>query len=175
MSEPFIGEIRMFGFADTPVGWIPCTGVELPSNVYTELFLVLKNTYGGDGVSTFRVPDLRGAVPIHTGSGTGLSPRPLGMMAGRESISLGPEMPRHSHTFTVATGVADQRRPSPDVVIGALSGDTTFITSSATGTIATNWGPQAITAVGEGAPHDNCMPTLTLNFCIAGVGRRPVA
>lgn len=170
MTPPYIGEIRLFGFARVPVGWIPCDGRELPSNAYTDLFLVLKDTFGGDGATKFNVPDLRGAVPIHTGTAPGMSPRPLGQTAGREAAKIGPEMPRHSHGVSVSTTIATERSPSPNVTIGALSGDTAFISPSVSGASAMPWDVDAVGVTGQAEPHQNCMPTVTLNFCIAGTG-----
>lgn len=173
-STPYIGEIRMFAFAETPVGWIPCDGTELPSNAYTELFLLLKNTFGGDGVTTFRVPDLRGRTPVHVGVGRALTPRARGDTGGFEAVGMG-QMPTHSHSFSVASTVATERQPGPTNVIGALSGDTAFVDNTATGTREARWKQAAVSFVGKGVPHENCMPTLTLNFCIAGVGRSVTA
>lgn len=168
MTEALIGEIRMFGFAETPVGWIPCDGSELPTNLYTPLWQVIGYAFGGKD-DTFKVPDFRGRAPIHTGSGPNLTPRSRGEVGGFDAVVMDTSLPPHGHAFTVATATATQHAPGPEVVIGALSGDTTFLDNSATGAQAVTWANEAIEVTGEGAPHENCMPTLTLNFCIRAV------
>ncbi len=88
MSTPYVGEIRMFGFSRTPSGWQTCDGSLLPISQYEVLYTLLGTTYGGDGVTTFAVPDLRGRIPIHQGRGNGLTPKILGQLAGTEQITL---------------------------------------------------------------------------------------
>ena len=88
MSTPFLGEIRMFGFARIPTGWLPCNGSLMSIANNDALYTLLGTAYGGDGVNTFGLPDLRGQTPVHQGTGPGLTPRPLGLRAGNEAVTL---------------------------------------------------------------------------------------
>src|SRR5262245_52997972 len=100
MSEAFIGEIRMFAFPRIPTGWVLCNGSPLSIANYTPLYSVIGTTYGGDGVTTFAVPDLRGRVPIHQGQGTSLPPYQLGQLGGEDQHTLlNNELPIHSHAL----------------------------------------------------------------------------
>ena len=99
MTTPYVGEIRLFGFSRVPTGWFACDGSLQSIAEYQTLYTLLGTTYGGDGISTFAVPDLRGAVPVHQGTGPGLSPRPLGLFGGTESVTLSTDqIPAHQHT-----------------------------------------------------------------------------
>src|SRR5262245_26202423 len=104
MSDPFIAEIKMFGGNFAPLGWATCDGQLLPISQYTALFSLLGTTYGGDGVTNFALPDLRGRVPMHPGQGPGLSPRTLGEKAGTETVTLTTaQLPAHNHAANCVT------------------------------------------------------------------------
>ena len=172
MSTPYVGEIRLFGFSRTPIGWQACDGSLLPISVYEVLFALIGTTYGGDGQSTFAVPDLRGRVPLHQGNGTGLTPRIIGEVSGVESVTLlSQQMPAHTHTLVATTLAANAAAPSVAVELGAISGDTLYATDINVGSFGLS--PASTTADGGTQPHDNLMPTLTVQFCIALEGIFP--
>lgn len=160
--EPFIGEIMMVGFNFAPRGWAFCDGSLLPIAQNTALFSLLGTIYGGDGRTTFALPDLRGRVPMFYGSGPGLSTRQIGERGGVESVTLTtPQTPAHTHEVSQlpdakVRGAGDQIRGIPT---GADEG--TF-------TLATNTG-----SVGGGQAHENMPPFLAVNFVIALVGQFP--
>jgi microcystin-dependent protein len=175
MSTPYVGEIRMFGFGSrgAPNGWQPCDGRLLSIAEYEVLFALIGTTYGGDGQSTFGVPDLRGRLPIHQGQGPGLSNYVPGQQAGSENVTLTvPQMPAHTHTVFATTASATTGTPGTGVVPGAVSGQTMYVTDTTGGTPLT-LAPQAVSSAGGSQPHENCMPTLTVQYCIAWAGIFP--
>lgn len=175
MSTPYIGEIRMFGFGSrgAPNGWHACDGSLLPISQYDALFALVGTTYGGDGQTTFAVPDLRGRVPIHQGQGPGLSNYVIGQHAGTETVTVLPtQMPAHTHTLAVTSAAATAVSPGSGVMPGALSGET-FYASDVTGATAIAMSAQSVSLAGGSQPHENCMPTLTVQYCIATDGIFP--
>ena len=175
MSTPYIGEIRMFGFGTrgAPNGWQACDGSLLPISQYDALFALIGTTYGGDGQNTFGVPDLRGRVPIHQGQGPGLSNYVIGQMAGTETVTvLQTQMPAHTHTLVATTGAASSLTPGTSLLPGTISGDS-FYDSDITGTAAVQMSPQSTSLAGGSQPHENTMPTLTVQYCIATQGIFP--
>lgn len=173
MSTPYIGEIRMFGFGRTPNGWQACDGSLLPISQYDALFALIGTTYGGDGQTTFAVPDLRGRLPIHQGQGPGLSNYVIGQMAGTETVTvLQTQMPAHTHTLVATTGASTATTPGNTLLPGAVSGDT-FYVNTVTGNTAAAMSAQMITLSGGSQPHENTMPTLTVQYCIATFGIFP--
>lgn len=172
MADPFVAEIRMFPFNFPPTGWAFCNGQLMPISQNTALFALLGTTYGGDGKSTFALPDLQGAAAMHPGQGQGLSLRDLGEMSGVEAITLlVSEIPVHTHTVMAdALDPADLNAPSPDRVLAISQGVAAYQASNA------NLGPmafQALPPAGGSLPHNNMQPYLTLNFCIALQGIFP--
>lgn len=161
--EPFLGEIRIFAVAQAPKGWALCNGQFLPINQNQGLFSLLGTTFGGNGQTTFQLPDLRGRTPIHTGGG-----HTLGEEAGSESVTLSvSQLPTHTHTFNVNTGIGTATTPAGAVLAKAPTN---------------TYGPpnnlKAMNAaasgnVGGNQPHTNMMPSLTLSFCIALQGLFP--
>jgi microcystin-dependent protein len=173
MSTPYIGEIRMFGFGRTPTGWQACDGSLLPISQYDALFALIGTTYGGDGQNTFAVPDLRGRLPIHQGLGAGLSNYVIGQMAGTENVTvLTNQMPAHTHVMVATTGASTAITPGPALLPGAVSGDT-FYVNTVTGNNAAAMSDQMLTVSGGSQPHENCMPTLTVQYCMATEGIFP--
>lgn len=175
MSTPYIGEIRMFGFGTrgAPNGWQACDGSLLPISEYDALFALIGTTYGGDGQTTFAVPDLRGRVPIHQGTGPGLSTYVIGQRAGTETVTvLQTQMPAHTHTLVATSGAATALTPGTSVLPGAVSGDN-FYVNTITGNNAAAMSPQMVGMAGGSQPHENCMPTLTVQYCIATQGIFP--
>jgi microcystin-dependent protein len=171
MADPFVAEIRIFPFNFAPKGWAFCDGQLLPISQNTALFSLLGTTYGGDGKSTFALPDLQGSVPMQQGQGQGLSLRDLGEMSGVESITLlQTEMPVHTHNLLANINPANLAAPSPDRCFARTApGQSYKLTPAANSTFAF----QAIGIAGGGLPHNNMQPYLTLNFCIALQGIFP--
>lgn len=173
MSTPYAGEIRMFGFSRVPDGWFTCDGSLKPIADYEVLYTLLGTTYGGDGVSTFAVPDLRGRVPIHQGRGPGLSTYVIGQKAGSEGITLNqPQLPNHTPPLMATTALATTGTVGNTVLPAALSGDTMYVTDI-TGATGAALADNMIVSTGGNQPHDNQMPTLTVQFCIAFAGIFP--
>ncbi len=167
MPDPFLAEIRCFGFDFAPPGWAPCAGQTLPINRYQALFSLLGTTYGGDGRTTFNLPDLRGRVPMSFGQGAGLSAYAQGQTGGDESVTLQPnQAPAHTHPVS-ASSTATTKNPAgavPSVTpAGAAYGTSTDLAMSAA-MVAPSSGGQA---------HPNVQPYLVLNWCIAVEGVYP--
>lgn len=175
MSQPYIGEIRMFAFGTrgAPNNWQACDGSLLPISEYDALFALIGTTYGGDGQTTFAVPDLRGRVPIHQGQGAGLSNYVIGQRAGTETVTLvSTQMPAHTHIAVATTATASTGTVGNTVLPGTVNADTMYI-SDITGLTAFTLAPQSVTSAGGNQPHENCMPTLTVQYCIAVFGIFP--
>lgn len=169
MAEPFLGCISIFGFNFAPRGWAQCSGQLLPINQNQSLFSLLGTTYGGDGRTTFALPDMRGRAPMHAGNGTGLTPRTLGNALGAESVTLTEaQIPPHNHSAnpsdTDATLPTPQSNlPAPTVAAFNVYGDAANLTPGAAGQIGQS----------GGGAHNNMQPYLALNFCIALQGLFP--
>lgn len=175
MSTPYIGEIRIFSFGTrgAPNNWQACDGSLLPISEYDALFALIGTTYGGDGQTTFAVPDLRGRLPIHQGQGPGLSNYVIGQSAGTESVNLiATQMPAHTHTAIATGAAATTGAPGTSAIPGAVAGQTMYATDL-TGATPFTQSASAITVAGGSQPHENCMPTLTVQFCIAVFGIFP--
>ena len=169
MSEPFLGEIRMFGFTFAPTGWALANGQILSISQNTALFSLLGTTYGGDGTTTFALPNLQGRVPIHQGSGAGLTPRIVGQELGSESeVLLASQMPTHTHTVQASSAPATTTRPHS--AVPARTGATAYAAAS-DGT-AMN-AAMISSAGGTGVPVPILQPFLVVNFCIALAGVFP--
>lgn len=169
MAEPFLAEIRIFSFSFPPKGWAFCNGQLLPINQNQALFSLLGTTYGGDGRVNFALPDLRGRVPFHEGSG-----HTLGERGGADSHTLSlSEVPTHVHVLTGNNAVvgpdANATQGSPIGNFWANSGKTVYSTSPPDAAMS----PQAVTSVGGSQAHENRSPFLVLNICIALQGIFP--
>lgn len=172
MSQPYVGEIRMFGFSRTPTGWFPCDGRLLSIADYQTLYTLLGTTFGGDGNMTFGVPDLRGRVPLHWGTLPGGSTYVLGQTAGTETVTLTTsQTPTHTHTVIASQLLGNTAAPGTGVIPAAVSGETFY--ADATGATAIMMSAQSTSSVGNNQPHDNTMPTLTVNICISAFGVFP--
>lgn len=170
MSDQFVAEIRIFPFNFPPTGWAFCNGQLLPISQNTALFSLLGTFYGGDGKSTFALPNLQGAAPMQTGQGQGLSERFLGEQSGSESVTLlVSEMPFHQHTLMAAG--ADPAE-SNDATNNALARSKNGNAYATTLTI-TQMAFQGLSPAGGSLPHNNMQPYLSLNFCIALQGIFP--
>ncbi|MGC2745739.1 MAG: tail fiber protein [Candidatus Angelobacter sp.] len=172
MSDQFVAEIRIFPFNFAPKGWAFCNGQLMPISQNTALFSLLGTTYGGDGKSTFALPDLQGSTPMQQGQGPGLSLRDLGEQSGEQNVTLLiSEMPAHSHTALAGTGGTAMATPVNNVwASGIKSGPSVFSPSGANDVAMS---PVATSITGGSLPHNNLMPYLTLNFCIALQGIFP--
>lgn len=171
MADPFVAEIRIFPFNFAPKGWAWCDGQILPISQNTALFSLLGTTYGGDGKSSFALPDLQGRAPMHPGQGQGLSSHDLGETGGSESVSLlESEIPSHSHTLRASLDPADIFAPGAGHVLASSIGAAAYNTSTI-GLV--DMSPQALAPAGGGFPHNNMMPYLTFYFCIALQGVFP--
>ena len=168
MSDPFVAEIRIFPFNFPPKGWAFCDGQLMPISQNTALFSLLGTVYGGDGKSTFALPDLQGSAPMQPGQGQGLSLRDLGEMSGVESITLlNSEIPIHTHTYQATEEAANENNPkdnAPGAGIGQWAQPNNLVPMAY---------PQTLSLAGGGLPHNNMQPYLTLNFCIALQGIFP--
>lgn len=174
MSTPYVGEIRLFSFPRVPVGWLACDGSMQPISEYDVLFTLLGTTFGGDGATTFCVPDLRGRVPLHQGTGSGLSSRVMGELDGTESVTLiSNQLPAHTHTANATKNSASATVPSQNVIPGALTTTDTMYATDLTGASAFTLAANAVSTQGGNQPHDNTMPTLTVSYCIAYQGIFP--
>ena len=173
MADPFVAEIRIVGFNFAPKGWAFCNGQLLPISQNTALFSLLGTFYGGDGKSTFALPDMQGSAPMFWGQGAGLSLVDLGQTGGSEFVTLiQSEMPVHTHSVRAATVFdADQNAPSPDVTFGKAFNGLAYAPSGTGQTIQMNFNTASIT--GGSLPHNNMMPYLVLNFVIAMQGVFP--
>jgi microcystin-dependent protein len=164
MSEPFLGEIKFFGFNFAPEGFAFCNGQLLPINQNQSLYSLLGTNYGGDGRSTFGLPDLQGRVPLHFGQGSGLSERRIGARGGSESHT---QAPAHTHQLRAVSANADQTSPSGTAP--ATAREDTYSGASPTDT---NMSTDAIQSTGPSSV-DHMPPFLAVNCCIALTGLFP--
>jgi microcystin-dependent protein len=169
MSDPFVAEIRMFGFNFAPTGWAQCNGQLLPISQNTALFSLLGTFYGGDGKSTFALPNLEGSAPLNQGQGQGLSQYFLGQQSGVEFVTLlQSEMPLHTHSLSGSEEVVNEISPST-FFFG--SGETRYAAPNNLVPIGAN--SLGLAIAGGSLPHNNMMPYLVVNFCIAMQGVFP--
>ncbi|SHO57843.1 phage tail protein [Vibrio quintilis] len=168
MSESYTGEIRMFGGNYSPVHWAFCDGQELATSAQQELFSLLGSLYGGDGRSTFALPEMRGRVPLHYGQGPGLTNRFPGQRFGQEGVVLTKDqIPLHSHSFMTSSEPPASGSPSSSEVIGA------GYAFSDKSSIAGKMNEGMIQYAGSGAAHYNMMPYSVVNFIICMIGLYP--
>ena len=166
-TEPFIGEVQMFAGNFAPRGWALCDGQLLSVSQYDALFSLLGTNYGGDGRTTFGLPDLRSRIPIGTGQGSGLSNRQLGERVGQEQVTLtANEVPAHTHNWEVTSGASNASNPTNARLAAAK------VYSNAAPDTALN--AAAVTpSAGGSRPHPNEQPFLVVNYIIALVGIYP--
>jgi microcystin-dependent protein len=168
MAQPYVGEIRMFGGNFAPAGWMFCEGQLLPISENETLFQLIGTTYGGDGQETFALPDLRGRLPIHLGTGGGGTYQ-LAETGGTEEVTLTvQQIPAHTHSFFASTAGATQTSPSGQVI--AQSGQRAVYTEDST---TTNLAGSAIAPIGGSQPHTNFQPYLCVDFIISLFGIFP--
>ena len=170
MAQPYIGEIRCFGFNFSPQGWAFCNGQLISISQNAALFNLIGTTYGGDGLNTFALPDLRSRVPVHQGSFAGVT-HVVGQVGGVENVTLtGQEIPAHSHLIVATSNAATLKRPVPNTFYAASSSGNNFYEAGTTLTALAN---NTVSSAGGGQPHNNIQPYLTLNWCIAMFGIFP--
>lgn len=169
MAEPFIGEIKMFSGNFAPRGWAFCDGQLLAINSNTALYSILGTIYGGDGRTTFALPDLRGRMAIHAGSGPGLSLRRLGEKSGQETVTLNIlEIPFHNHSQTVSTDSGDTAVPTGNLLANTGGRDPDYKTPAGANTAQNSTGN-----VGGNQSHNNMPPYQVVNYIIALQGIFP--
>jgi microcystin-dependent protein len=170
MSNPFLAEIRIFPFNFAPKGWAFCNGQLMPISQNTALFSLLGTNYGGDGKSNFALPNIQGSAPMHPGQGPGLSLHDLGETGGSDTVTLlQSEMPAHSHGVTASNQQGTDQSPINEMFAGGVGGIALYAAPGSITQLASN----ALTPAGGNQPHNNLMPYLTLNFCIALQGVFP--
>jgi microcystin-dependent protein len=168
--EAFIGQLALVAFNYAPQNWALCNGQILPISQYAALFSLLGTSYGGDGVTTFALPNLQGRVPIHAGSGAGLSPYNIGQNGGVESVALNvTQMPAHSHqinTYDSATTPPVEKSPTGNI-LGGPTKFASYASEAPNSTLSAN----SVTPQGGSTPHTNLQPFLVLNWviCLNGI------
>jgi len=164
MAQPYVGEIRLFAGSFNPNGWMFCDGSLLPISEFETLFNLIGTTYGGDGQSTFALPDLRGRVPIHQGSGFTLAET-----GGAEEVTLTvQQIPAHSHPFLASNAQGNQTNPG-----GNLPANSFNVTPYINDAPGANMNPGCISGVGGSQPHNNFQPYLCVSFIISLFGIFP--
>jgi microcystin-dependent protein len=167
MAQPYVGEIRMFAGNFAPAGWMFCEGQLLPISENETLFQLIGTTYGGDGQSTFALPDLRGRIPVHQGNGFILAET-----GGAEEITLTvSQIPAHSHAMLATTNPASGNSPNSSITVGLAAAST--ITPYGSDNPSTNLHPSMVGPVGGSQPHTNFQPYLCVNFIISLFGIFP--
>lgn len=170
--EPYVGEVRLFAGNFPPRNWAFCDGRLLPISQNEVLFTVIGTTYGGDGQTTFALPDLRGRIPLGQGQGTGLSPRVLGESFGLETVTLlTTQIPAHNHLFTASKTEAASLSPTDAVF--ASNATNNFYAPNPGGVEQQVLDPRTVAAAGGSQPHDNIMPSTAINYIIALFGIFP--
>jgi microcystin-dependent protein len=171
MSDPYIGQIVLFAGNFAPRNWAFCMGQLLAISQNTALFSILGTTYGGDGQTTFALPDLRGRAPLQQGQAPGLPSYTLGEVSGVPTVTLlSMQMPMHNHTLNVDPNSGDQITPQGHVLAAEASGAAAIYASSP---IAASMNPMTIGLAGGNQPHDNMQPYLGINYIIALYGIYP--
>jgi len=169
MAEPFVGEIRMFAGNFAPRGWAFCSGQLLAVSQNDALFSLFGTLYGGDGRTTFGLPDLRGRIPIHAGQGPGLSPRSLGSKSGGEKVTLTTnQLPSHTHPVKGTNDAGNSTEPA-----GRLPASSTTIDLYVSTAPTVDFNAAAVPGVGGSQSHSNLMPFLCINFIVALFGIYP--
>jgi microcystin-dependent protein len=179
MSDPFLGEVRPWALNFAPRGWLMCAGQLLPINQFTALFSLLGTNYGGNGTTTFALPDLRSRVPMKYGQDRSGNNYVIGEQAGEESVTiLLSQLPSHNHAFSGTASPADVKRPvsgsayAQSTTAQSVSPGDNFYAAGTSNVVSIN--PNSVQAYpGSGLPHENRQPFLAINWCIATTGIFP--
>jgi len=173
MVQEFVGAVRIFAGDYAPTNFALAQGQLLSIQQNTALFSLLGTTYGGNGVSTFQLPDLRGRLPLGQGQGPGLSPRVIGEQSGTENVSLlSPNVPQHNHVFNASTTAATGHAAGPSVLLGQAS--TAFYAANGGPNVRpVQINPNAVSYQGGNQPHNNIQPSIALSYIIALYGIFP--
>jgi len=169
MAESYLGEIRLFSFGFAPNGWATCDGQTLAINQNSALYSLLGTTYGGDGITNFKLPDLRGRTMLHASASYG-----EGVKGGAESVALAAtsQLPQHTHALAANSGPAGSNSPKNDV-LATVAGTTNFAYATAKASPAATLAAGSLSPSGGSAPHSNMQPSLVVNYCIALTGIFP--
>lgn len=171
--ESFIGDIRLFAGTFAPRGWMLCNGAVLSISEYETLFALIGTTYGGDGQSTFALPDLRGRVPVGQGQGPGMTNRVIGQAYGSENVTLLPnQMPQHTHTLNASTATAASAQAAGRL-FAQTGSDKLYGPPPGTDPQPQGMAAGAVAPAGGGQPHANLMPSMAINYIIAVEGVYP--
>lgn len=176
MSNPFVGQIISVGFNFAPIGWAFCNGQLLAISNFNALFTLIGTTYGGDGQTTFALPNLCGRVPVNQGQGPGLSPYALGQNAGTETVTLTTnQIPQHNHTVNVTSSAGTTNVPSGSTYLSDTGPGTPVILSYTAFANAQALTPSTIAPTGGNLPHENQQPYLCINYiiCLDGIFPSP--
>ncbi|WP_020408658.1 phage tail protein [Hahella ganghwensis] len=175
MSEPFIAEIRMFGNNFPPAEWSYCSGQLMAISQNTALFSLVGTIYGGDGRTSFGVPNLQGRAPMHWGTAPGLTPRPIGQRAGSPDVTLvESEIPAHTHTVTGLTAKGDIEVAQNNAYLAVdVNAGYRLRFVNANPTQMTSMSPSMLTVAGQSYEHQNQQPYTVVSFCIALTGIYP--
>lgn len=174
MSDPFLGQIQIFGFGFAPLNWAQCAGQTLPIQQNTALFSLLGANFGGNGQTTFCLPNFMGSAACAIGQGPGLTQRTIGETFGSETVTLQTtEMPLHTHAFNIYNQADATKRHGTPLANDALSAPGTVAPFAPSATASGNFAGQMIQPAGGSQAHDNQQPYLALNFCIALQGSFP--
>jgi microcystin-dependent protein len=172
MSDPYLGQIIAVGFNFAPVGWELCQGQLIPIAQYQALYQLIGTTYGGDGQSTFALPDLRGRVAISQGQGPGLSNYVIGQFSGSESVTVtAAQNAAHAHPLLASSQTGTSITPNSTSALAAGSATEVSVYDKVAPT--TSLAPGSITSSGSGGPHENRQPYVTINYIIATAGQFP--
>jgi microcystin-dependent protein len=170
--EPFVGQIIAVGFNFAPPGWLLCAGQTLPISEFDVLYNLIGTTYGGNGQTTFMLPNLQGRSPLGQGTGSGLSPRIVGQASGSESVTLiGTQIAAHSHPLMATSTTGTVSKPSSSTVLATQSNSAVNMYGAAPGNVTL--APQAVSPIGGSQPHENRQPFNTVNYIIAFAGIFP--
>lgn len=171
MAEPYIGQIMTFAFPFAPRGYALCEGQLLAISTNGALYSLIGTVYGGDGMTSFGLPDMRGRLPMHQGHGPGLSSRPMGAKIGTETVTLtAMNLPHHTHTIGVLGNAATSSNATDKVLAATQTVNNPYKAPPANAVMAS----QTVSSSGGNQPHSNMMPSITINFCIALYGVFPL-
>lgn len=180
MSQPYVGQILMFGGNFAPAGWMMCQGQTLPISENEVLFQLIGTTYGGDGEETFQLPAMGGRVPIHQGTGSGLSTYIIGQSGGTESVTLTTQqIPQHNHQMLVSsgTGGGNSNKPNNQAILadqsGQVPGNGALFVFGAPGGAQQQMAGSSIQGGGGSQPHENVQPYLAVTYIISLFGVFP--